>query len=243
MPTVFISHSHADKPIVRFLWHDLLQCGVSVWIDEGETQPGDSLTQQIGAALDDVDAVAGMLSPDAIRSRWVCKEINAAIARSVDTGRPVVIPVLLPGFSPTAVPALLADTFQVRLAEPRDYDTQVCSLASAVSTSSSGDKLDPCRLPMTANRRERIVEIADRSPMREWAVQYLKHKLSTEDPTERYWVYIALAQIGGAEPTSIVEAGLDDPNEFARRGAEDAVRLFGDEDPPGPCSTNEGEDQ
>jgi len=236
MPTVFLSHTHSDKPIVRLLWHDLLHCGVQVWIDEGETQPGDSLTRQIGAALGNVDAVAAMLSNDALRSSWVGREIDVATARLIDTGRPRVIPVLLPGFDPADIPGLLPGTIYINLADAREYDTHLCSLASAVGCASSGEKRDTCRLPMTANRRERIVEIAVSSPMREWALRYLKHKLSTPDPTERYWVYIAFAQAGGDEATATVRDGLSDPDEFARRGAEDALRLFGDEVQPSPSS-------
>lgn|GEM_PF-2137047 len=46
------------------------------------------------------------------------------------------------------------------------------------------------------------------------------------DPTERYWLYIALGMIGGKKAESIIENSLNDDNEFARNGAVEAQKLL-----------------
>jgi hypothetical protein len=51
-PSVFLSHSHADKSFARRLAEDLRSAGAQVWIDEAEIQLGDSLINKISAAID-----------------------------------------------------------------------------------------------------------------------------------------------------------------------------------------------
>lgn len=46
------------------------------------------------------------------------------------------------------------------------------------------------------------------------------------DPTERYWLYIALGMIGGKKAESIIENSLADDNEFARNGVVEAQELL-----------------
>ncbi|MGB2986480.1 MAG: hypothetical protein WBE26_11425 [Phycisphaerae bacterium] len=46
------------------------------------------------------------------------------------------------------------------------------------------------------------------------------------DPTERYWVYIALGMIGGKKAEAVIRKGLTDDNEFARNGAQEAAELL-----------------
>lgn len=39
---VFISHSSADKPLVRFFASELTHCGYQCWLDENELEAGQS---------------------------------------------------------------------------------------------------------------------------------------------------------------------------------------------------------
>ncbi len=48
------------------------------------------------------------------------------------------------------------------------------------------------------------------------------------DPTERYWAYIALGQIGGMTARKAIMRGLKrEGNEFAQRGVQEAMKLVG----------------
>ena len=55
-PRVFLSHTHADKPIVRVLMRRLLAHGVPVWIDERELILGTELAPSIRGHLEGCDA-------------------------------------------------------------------------------------------------------------------------------------------------------------------------------------------
>jgi len=46
-----------------------------------------------------------------------------------------------------------------------------------------------------------------------------------KDPTERYWIYITLGEIGGKVALEALSTGLNDPDEFARKGASDALAI------------------
>jgi len=103
MSTVFLSHSHADKPFARKLAASLRAAGHGVWIDEAEINIGDSLVEKIREGLDQVDYVAAILSTASIDSPWVTRELDIASNREIEEGRVVVLPLLveqvdLPGF-------------------------------------------------------------------------------------------------------------------------------------------------
>ena len=103
MISVFLSHSHADKPLARRLAVDLSQKGIRVWIDEGEILVGDSLIAKIRAGLDGVDYVAAILSPAAVASPWVQEELDVAMNQQISGRKVKVLPLIgqpcdIPGF-------------------------------------------------------------------------------------------------------------------------------------------------
>jgi hypothetical protein len=103
MSSIFLSHSHADKPFARQLAADLRLAGHFVWIDEAEINIGDSLIEKIRDGLDQVDYVAAILSNASIASPWVIKELDIASNREIKENRAVVLPLMiqnveLPGF-------------------------------------------------------------------------------------------------------------------------------------------------
>jgi len=73
-----------------------------------------------------------------------------------------------------------------------------------------------------------FVVIASKPGMQEEVVNALIEAIRLkEDPTERYWIYIALGKIGGKEAEAAVKKGLKDDNKFAALGAEEALKLMG----------------
>ena len=69
--SVFLSHTHVDKPFVRRLGADLAALGARVWTDEAELRASDSLLAKISKAIDDMEYLAVVLSPEAAASSWV----------------------------------------------------------------------------------------------------------------------------------------------------------------------------
>ena len=103
MSSIFISYAHKDKEFAKKLAGDLRDFGHTVWIDETELLVGDSLTEKISNAIDNVDFVTAIISSASINSSWVKKELDLASNREMDEGRVIVLPILLddiklPGF-------------------------------------------------------------------------------------------------------------------------------------------------
>ncbi len=99
MSHLFISHSTLDDAAVRELQRALGDQAVRAWIDSRELLPGGLLEPDVKTAIDDAAAFAVVVSPAALQSRWVGKEIRYAIELQQQRGREKfpVIPLSLDG--------------------------------------------------------------------------------------------------------------------------------------------------
>ena len=99
MSKLFISHSSKDDGFVRELQRALADLKVKVWIDSRDLLPGGLLDPDIKKAIDDASAFAVVVSPDALQSKWVGKEIRYALEVQKQRGRDKfpVIPLSLDG--------------------------------------------------------------------------------------------------------------------------------------------------
>jgi len=93
-PSVFLCHSHADKPFVRRIAKELDELNVDVWLDEWELELGDSLHDCIGSAIEASAYIAVTLSPSSIKSKWCRSELQAALAKEMMLNRKLVLPIL-----------------------------------------------------------------------------------------------------------------------------------------------------
>lgn len=125
MSTVFLSHSHADKPFARKVAASLRTAGHGVWIDEAEINIGDSLVEKIRDGLDQVDFVAAILSSASIDSPWVTRELDIASNREIEEGRVVVLPLLV---EKVALPGFLKGKFYGDFTVEGQYDAVVSLL-------------------------------------------------------------------------------------------------------------------
>jgi hypothetical protein len=128
-PLVFLSHSHADKPVVRQIAEGLKSQGIDVWIDEAELSLGDSLVNRIERGLDSADFVAFFLSKASVKSQWARQELNVAISRQVSGERgAIVLPILL---EDAEIPALLRDVMYLDM-RAGDVQAGVTKLVAAI---------------------------------------------------------------------------------------------------------------
>lgn len=102
----FISHNKADKIVARTLATLLTEQGESVWFDEWDIKPGESLTGGIEEGLDGSDVFVLVWSENAQKSNWVGTEVRATVRRRVDDHSLRIIPIMLDG---TPLPRLVAD--------------------------------------------------------------------------------------------------------------------------------------
>src|SRR6202034_1578281 len=94
-----ISHSSKDDAFVRQLQRALDDQRESVWIDSRALRPGGLLEPDIKKGIEDATAFAVVVSPDALQSKWVDKEVRHALKGQKKRGREKVpvIPLSLDG--------------------------------------------------------------------------------------------------------------------------------------------------
>ncbi len=92
---IFISHASKDKNFVDRLVSDLAAHGVPVWYDKLDVRLGDSTPGKINSGISEAKYFLIVLSPAAVKSKWVQEELNAALMRQVASAGTFLIPVLV----------------------------------------------------------------------------------------------------------------------------------------------------
>src|SRR5258708_36256203 len=95
----FISHSSQADAFVRELRASLADHGQDGWIDSRELRGGGPLWTEIQRAIEGASVYAVVISPDALQSKWVGKELRHALVVRDQCGRDKfpVIPLSLNG--------------------------------------------------------------------------------------------------------------------------------------------------
>ncbi len=119
----FIAHSSADHPFAEKLARALVSYGHRVWFDEWQIRVGDSLVGRIQAAVDHCDYLIVVLSPEALRSSWVQKEVGVKLTDELASTNTLVLPVLAKACK---VPAFLRDKYYVSFED--DFNTALSLL-------------------------------------------------------------------------------------------------------------------
>jgi tetratricopeptide (TPR) repeat protein len=111
MTDVFISHSTDDDAVVRELQTALADLGVQVWIDSRQLRGGDRLWPEVQRAIEASSAFVVLVSPAALQSRWVGKELKLALHLQAERGADAfpVIPLSLDGTKLGVLEALFED--------------------------------------------------------------------------------------------------------------------------------------
>ena len=132
MASIFLSHSHEDNRFARRLAHDLITAGVTVWLDEAELGPGDSVIEKIGEAIDATDFLGVLLSRHSVQSEWVRREVEIALTEEI-AGRIVkVVPILV---GDCEIPPFLRARIYADFREPANYELQLSRLIEALGGS------------------------------------------------------------------------------------------------------------
>jgi hypothetical protein len=113
---VFISHSHADEGTARELAQALKRHGMDVWHD-GSFGSVEELSE-MERGVDESQAVIFLLSPEAVGSAWVERQVRAALRSDWD-GTKVKIPVSI---SEVPVPPFLRERVVASMNDFESYD-------------------------------------------------------------------------------------------------------------------------
>lgn len=87
MTHLFLSHSSADDGFVRELRAALSDLGQEVWIDSRQLRGRDPLESEIQAAIEAAAGLAVLVSPAALQSEWVGKELVYGLNVQAERGR------------------------------------------------------------------------------------------------------------------------------------------------------------
>ncbi len=132
MPTtVFISHNSKDKRFARRLAADLKARGLSPWLDEDKLRPGDSLIGRLESAIDEVDYMIVVLSPDSVGSRWVQEEVRMAMYNAIMGKQIIVVPVL---YKTCKTPGFLREKLYIDFREKGNYEYGLRKIVDRVRT-------------------------------------------------------------------------------------------------------------
>lgn len=142
-PSVFLSHSSADKIFARNLAKDLQNCGVYVWIDEGEIKLGDSLIEKISEGIDKMNYLLVVLSTNSIKSNWVRKEVNLAITEEIKGQEIKVLPLILDDVS---IPLFLRDKLYADFSDPTKYSDSFKEITSKLGLNPINGLMQPKEL-------------------------------------------------------------------------------------------------
>jgi len=122
---VFISYARADKQVMNRIKKSLETSGLATWIDE-HLKPGTpSWRRAIQEAIERVDCMVVILSPNAKASKWVEAELDYA-----ETQEKPIYPILASGNRRNAVPFGLTVSQWVDIR--KNYDDEIKKLLSTI---------------------------------------------------------------------------------------------------------------
>lgn len=89
---VFISHAQQDDALARKIADALQKDGLDVW-DNRYLMPGDNWAEKVSRALNESNAMVVLVTPEALQSEWVRREVEYALGKKEYNQR--LIPVLV----------------------------------------------------------------------------------------------------------------------------------------------------
>lgn len=116
---VFVSHNSRDKADARLVAGALVKRGASVWFDEWNIRPGESIAAGIEGGLANSDVFLLIWSQRAAESHWVGAEVRAYLHRRVADASLRIVPVML---DETVLPLLAADYLGFKIDDPADFE-------------------------------------------------------------------------------------------------------------------------
>src|SRR5438552_3078570 len=90
---VFLSHASADRPLADAVVRTLRAHGIAVWYSTTDLRGAQQWHDEIGRALQRSDWFVVLLSPAAVRSPWVKREVMYALSAVEFVDR--IVPVMV----------------------------------------------------------------------------------------------------------------------------------------------------
>jgi TIR domain/Restriction endonuclease len=137
---VFLSYAATDQAVVAQIADGLRKGGINVEADAWKLASGDSIEDRVDLAMRTSDLLLVFLSKSSVASRWVKRELSAALVKEMNDRAITIIPVLI---EECDIPDTLVDRPYVDLRG--DISAGIQRLATQVAAASAVDlsHLDP----------------------------------------------------------------------------------------------------
>jgi hypothetical protein len=89
----FISYSNHDETFAKRLHSDLVDRNLRCWFAPKDLKPGEFFQERIEESIRDFDKLMIVLSEASVHSRWVEREVNAALEREDREKHPILFPI------------------------------------------------------------------------------------------------------------------------------------------------------
>lgn len=130
---VFISHSHTDAELAARISNALEKRGFDVWDTDRDLLPGDNWAAEIARALEESEAMIVLLTPAAVDSPWVKREIEYALGAKNYSNRLIPVVVGDPDqFPKSGIPWIVRRLPWFGLEDSDTGDLQVEPIAEAI---------------------------------------------------------------------------------------------------------------
>ncbi len=84
---IFLSRAAKDRNLAELLTKSLRTGGFSVFDSDTDIDPGENWAKRIGLALQNSDFIVFLLTPSALESEWVRKDVEFALGSKKHDGR------------------------------------------------------------------------------------------------------------------------------------------------------------
>lgn len=188
---------------------ELKNRGYSVFMDVNDLESG-LFNEAIYNKIKDVTDVIVILTKDCLELRnngddWFRLEISYALKHNRN-----IIPVKGLGFEQSSLEDLPPDLLSLKYhqsiyASNEFFDNSMKKLVTFLKSNPAKNK----------SNNQVLKEI----------VEHFEQRLQSTNPEERHWCYIGLGKIKGNQAKQLLIQGLSDPDDYARMGAEDGLRI------------------
>jgi AAA-like domain/TIR domain len=129
---VFVSHSSAQKPLVRAIVQQWRQLGLRVFYDEDTIQPGEDVVTALDRACENSRHTVLFITPESIASKWVDQELKRAVYVDPAAMERRLIPVLLEPLEASEIPLSVRMLSRTDLTDPETRRQQYHHLLASL---------------------------------------------------------------------------------------------------------------